>query len=399
MIRTTPFHERTSARNETGLWEHWSGYLAATRYQASEKAEYVAIRNAAGVFDTSPLFKYRVHGPDAEAFLATALARDIRTCRPGRAQYTLWCDDRGGVVEDGVVLRFADDDFLLTAAEPNLAWFADQVGRRRVVVEDVSEAYGVLAFQGPRSREVLASLDASVGGLRPFDLAPATIGGRRLQVTRTGYTGDLGYELWIDATDGLRVWDTLAEASAGRGIVPFGLTALYMARIEAGLLLLGVDFHSSRFAWTDEARSTPVELGYGWMFRDIATSDRAFLGRDAIRRELATGSTRYRLTGLVLDWAEYDRRYTEAGVIPPRDHVPVHGESYLYDDDLRQVGYVTSFMYSPVLQRHIALGRVPPPMAVPGTRVRLELPVHHHYEYFGAEVTRLPLYDPPRRTA
>src|SRR3954452_12660043 len=158
MIRTTPFHERTSAANETGLWEHWSGYLVAQRYQLSEKFEYFAIRNSAGLFDSSPLYKYRIHGPDAETFLAGVLARDIRTCPVGHGQYTAWLDDRGLVVEDGAVFRTATDDYLLTCGEPNLASFAALVGRHQVTIEDVSEDSAVLSIQGPRSRDILGSL-------------------------------------------------------------------------------------------------------------------------------------------------------------------------------------------------------------------------------------------------
>jgi aminomethyltransferase len=158
MIRTSPFHGRTSARNETRLWEHWSGMLAANRYQMSDKFEYFAVRNAAGVCDSSPLYKYRIHGPDAERFLSGVLTRDIRTCAPGNAQYTVWPDDRGFVIEDGVILRPGKDEFLLTAAEPNLAYFQDLIGRDRVVIEEVSDEVGVLAVQGPRSRDLLARL-------------------------------------------------------------------------------------------------------------------------------------------------------------------------------------------------------------------------------------------------
>ncbi len=399
MIRTTPFHERTSALNETGLWEHWANHLAATKYQMSEKAEYFAVRNAAGLFDTSPLFKYRIHGPDAERFLAGVLARDIRTCAPGRAQYTLWCDDRGFVVEDGVVLHLAADEFLLTTAEPNLAWFDDLRGRHDVGIEEVSDEWAVLAVQGPKALDILAPLAPEVAGLGHFGLVRTTLAGARLMVSRTGYTGDLGYELWVAADDALRVWDAVWEGSRGRGVVPFGLTALYMTRIEAGLLLLDVDFHSSRFAWTDADRSTPIELGLGWMFRDIATTDRAFVGREAIRRELAERTSRWKLTGLVVDWRDYDRVHDAAGLIPPKDHTPIGEEYYVYDDDLHQIGYATSLMYSPMLQRHIALARVPLDRATPGSRVRLELAVNHRYEYVAAHVARLPLFDPPRRTA
>ena len=399
MIRTTPFHERTHAANQTGLWEHWSGQLVATKYQMADKFEYFAIRNSAGLFDSSPLFKYRFHGPDAEAFLSGVLARDIRTCEPGRGQYTVWCDDRGFVVEDGVVLRHARDDFLLTAAEPNLAYFTDQVGRERVTIEEVSDEWGVLAVQGPYSRDILSSLVPAVATLPYFGLVSGRLDGAEVTVSRTGYTGDLGFEIWCRSDDGVKVWDAVTKAGAGRGVIPFGMIALYVARIEAGLLLLDVDFSSSRFAWDDEERSTPIELGLGWMFRDLTSDDRVFIGGDALRREIATKSSRHRLVGLVLDWHDYDRHYNEAGLIAPKDHTPVQEEQYVYDAGGGQIGYASSFCYSPILQRHIALARVPVSYAQPGCEVKLELPVHHRYEYFTARVARTPLYNPERRTA
>jgi aminomethyltransferase len=288
---------------------------------------------------------------------------------------------------------------VLTSAEPNLAYFRDLVGRLDVRIDEVTEDYGVLAFQGPKSREIIASLAPEAGSLPYFGLIDARIARAPVTISRTGYTGDLGFEIWIRPDDALKVWDGLWDASRGRGVIPFGMTALYMARIEAGLLLLDVDFESSRFAWTDDHRSTPIELGFGWMFRDLEASDRAFIGRDAIRREIAQRTSRWRLTGLVIDWREHDRIYGAAGLIPPKDHSPIQDEYYVYDDDGNQLGYATSLMYSPMLQRHIALARVPISLAAPGSRVKLELPVSHRYEYFDAVVTRTPLYNPPQRTA
>ena len=399
MIRTTPFHERTDAANVAGLWEHWSGYLVAQKYQLSEKFEYFAIRNSAGLFDSSPLFKYRIHGPDAEAFLGGVLARDIRTCPVGHGQYTAWLDDRGFVVEDGVIFRTAADEYLLTCAEPNQAYFTSLIGRQRVTIEDVSEASAVLSIQGPKSREILACLAPEVKDLPYFGLANVSIGGADVTISRTGYTGDLGYELWIPAERAVAVWDAVTEASAGRGVIPFGMIALYMARIEAGLLLLDVDFSSSRYAWTDANRSTLVEIGLGWMVRNLAADDRKFVGRGALERELREKSSRWKLTGLVLDWQDYDRHYDAAGLIPPKDHTPIQDEYYVYDDAGTQLGYATSLMYSPMLQRHIALARVPLDRTKTGSKVKLEFPVNHRYEYFSAEVSRLPLYNPDRRTA
>ena len=399
MIRTSFFHERTDAINETGLWSHWSGHLATRRYQISDKFEYFAVRNAAGVFDSSPLYKYRIHGRDAERFLAGVLARDIRACAPGNAQYTAWCDDRGFVIEDGVILRLAVDEFLLTSAEPNLAYFEDLIGRDQVAIEEVSDAYGILAVQGPRSRDLLAALVPSVAAIPFFGLTSGKIAGSPVTISRTGYSGDLGYEIWIRSEDALMVWDALWASMEGFGVLPFGLDALQMLRIEAGLLLLDVDFASSRFGWTDEDRSSLIELGWGWMVRDIKDGDRAFIGRPAIERELADKTSRWRQTAVVVDWDHYNRIYNEAGLIPPKDHTPVLGEMFLYDDDAKQVGYTTSYMYSPMLQRHIALARVRPHLAPPGSPVRLEIDVNHRYEYVGAKTARTPLYNPTRKTA
>ncbi|HEY7332668.1 MAG TPA: aminomethyltransferase family protein [Candidatus Limnocylindria bacterium] len=399
MIRTTPFHPRTSALNQTGLWQHWSGHLVVTRYGASDKFEYFAARNAAGIFDTSPLYKYRIAGADAERFLAGMLARDIRACPPGHAHYTTWLDDRGFVLEDGVIQHRAPDEYLLTSAEPNHAWFADRVGRLRVTVEEVSLDIGALAIQGPRSRDLVARLVPAAAQLPFFGLTTGTIAGHTVTVSRTGYTGDLGYEVWADAPDACDVWDVLWEAADGYGILPYGMGALYMMRIEAGLMLLGVDFDSSRFAFNDAHRSTPLELGWRWMFKGLADDDRPFIGRRALEREIAGKTSRWTMVGLVVDWEDYDRVYTAAGLIPPKDHRPVHEDWMVYDDERARVGYATSFMYSPVLQRHIALARVRPDLAKAGTRVHLEFTVDHHYQQVAAHVARLPLYNPERKTA
>lgn len=399
MIRTTPFHPRTSALNQTGLWQHWSGHLVVTRYGASDKFEYFAARNAAGIFDTSPLYKYRIAGRDAERYLAGMLARDIRTCPPGHAHYTTWLDDRGFVLEDGVIQHRAPDEYLLTSAEPNLAWFADRIGRLAVTVEEVSLDIGALAIQGPRSRDLVARLVPAAAELPFFGLTSGTVAGHPVTVSRTGYTGDLGYEVWVEAPDACDVWDALWEAADGHGMLPYGMGALYMMRIEAGLMLLGVDFDSSRFAFNDAHRSTPLELGWRWMFKGLADDDRAFIGRKALEREIAEKSSRWTMVGLLVDWEDYDRVYTAAGLIPPKDHRPIHEDWMVYDDERARVGYATSFMYSPILQRHVALARVRPDLAKPGTRVHLEFTVDHHYQQVAAHVARLPLYNPERKTA
>jgi len=399
MVKTTPFYERLRQLNQSGLWTHWSGHLSALRYDMSAKHEYFAIRNSAGLFDTSPLFKYWIRGKDAERFLAGVLTRDIRRCRPGDAQYTLWCDDRGFVLEDGVLFRHSEIEFFLTCARPNLGYFSDLVGRLDVVIDDVSDDYGVLAVQGPRSREILALLAPEIAELAFFSHCHVKIGSAPVTISRTGYTGDLGFEIFVGAEEALPVLDAVLTAGAGRGLRPFGEEALLMARIEAGLVLIDVEFRSSRLAYNDNQRVTPKELGLGWMLRGIESDDRPFIGRNAIRRELAEKTSRWSMVGLVVDWQHYDRIHTDAGLLPPKDETPLPYESMLYDDDGRRVGFATTLMYSPVLQRHIGLARVRPELAAAGSRVHVEITVDHEYRTVAAEVARLPLFNPERKTA
>jgi aminomethyltransferase len=377
MLRQSPFQARVAAANQTSLWSHWAGHLVVDKYQMSEKWEYVAIRNAVGVFDSSPLYKYRIVGPDAERYLGGVLARDVRRCRPGQAQYTIWCDDRGFVNEDGVVFRHSADEFFLTAAEPNLAYFQNLIGYDRVEIDEVTEQWGSLAVQGPRAHAVLSQLAPEVTGLGFFDHTHAKLGDVPVWISRTGFTGDLGYEVFCDASDAPAVWDAIVAVGEPHGLIPFGQTALLMARIEAGLLLLHVDFEASR----------------------LADDTRPFIGRNAILRERAGGTSRWKMMGLMVDPFDYHAKYTAAGMVPPKDHTPVHDDMMVYDDHVQRVGYATSFMYSPVLQRHIALARLRPDLATPGTRVHLEFTINHQYVQVAAEVARNPMFNPARKTA
>jgi aminomethyltransferase len=399
MMRTTPFYERLAELNVSHLWGHWEGYLSAARYDMSAKHEYFAIRNSAGLFDTSPLFKYWVRGRDAERFLAGVLTRDIRACRPGKAMYTVWCDDRGFVLEDGVFFRHSDNEFFFTAARPNLSYFGDLVGRLDVTIDDVTENFGVLALQGPSSRRILDDLIPDLPPLEFFGLCETKIGSTPVTISRTGYTGDLGFELFIPAEDALDCLDALLQVGVNYGMRPFGEDALMMARIEAGLVLIDVDFTSSRLAFTDSDRVTPKELGFGWMLRGVDDPDRPFIGRNAIRQELATSSSRWSTVGLQLDWQHYAKLFGDAGLLPPKDETPLGYESMVYDDQGNHAGYATSMMYSPVLQRHIAIARVRPQLASRGSRVNVEITVDHQNTTVAAEVGRLPFYNPERKTA
>ncbi|HEX6148712.1 aminomethyltransferase family protein [Nocardioides sp.] len=404
MYKTTPFHGRLNELNTQGLYTHWQAHLSPLRYSHAPKHEYFAVRNSVGVFDTSPLYKYRITGPDAEALLAGVLTRDIRTCRPGQAHYTLWCDDRGFVMEDGVVFRHSDDDFLLTAARPTLGWFADHGRRLRVELEDVSDDYAMLAIQGPRSARVLATLAPEVHDLGFFAHTQVKMADTEVTLSRTGYTGDLGYEITVPTDRALDVLDTVLDAGDGHGLRPFGEEALMMLRIEAGLPLIDVEWQSSRTAFTDEQRVTPKELGLGWMLRGVRDGDRAFVGGSAIRRELTEGSSRWASVGIVVDWHDWDHLHRDSGVFPPKDEHPLPYESMVYDVAGEELGgYATSFMYSPVLQRHIGLARVRPELAPtrdrPGADVRLEISLLHRTTTVAATTTRAAHFDPPRKTA
>ncbi|MEM7799240.1 MAG: aminomethyltransferase family protein [Chloroflexota bacterium] len=404
MPKTTPFHPRTGPLNETMIWYDWAGYLAAPKYQHSELFEYYAVRNSAGLLDTSPLFKYRFIGSDAEALLCKALARDIRKCRVGRAQYTIWCNEAGYVVEDGVAMHVAENEYWLTAAEPNLRYFR-QIARKLklddVQIDDISESYGILALQGPRSLTILNELTPDVADLRFFRLVETTIAGHSVTVSRTGYTGDLGYELWIPAESCVDVWDALMATGRGHNIVPMGMNALKMSRLEAGLLLLDVDFHSARYAWTDAEQDTPIELGWGWMFKTLAKDDRDFIGRQAIEAELANRTSRHHIVGLILDWEDYQRIHREAGINPPMDGVFEEGTFNLYrisDTPWEYAGYATCMIYSSLLRSHIALAKLPPDLCTPGTEVDFELQVIRRSVNVKARVAELPFFDPRRKT-
>jgi aminomethyltransferase len=268
-----------------------------------------------------------------------------------------------------------------------------------VHLEDVSDEYGILAVQGPHSRAVLAGVADDTAKLAYFEHTQTKIAAAPVTLSRTGYTGDLGYEITVAADDALGVLDAVLDAGRGYGLRPFGEEALMMLRIEAGLPLVDVEWRNSRLAFTDLERVTPTELGMGWMLRGIQDTDRAFLGRDAIRRELADGTSRWATTGIVVDWQHWDRLHREAGLLPPKDEHPLPYESMLYDAGGAQAGYATSFLYSPVLQRHVGMARVRPDLAAPGSEVLLELALQHRNTTVAARTTKLPLFNPARKTA
>lgn len=399
MVKTTPFHPRLAELNTTQLWTHWAGHLSATQYDIAVKHEYFGVRQAVGLFDASPLYKYEITGRDAEAFLGGVLARDIRTCRPGRAQYTIWCDSDGYVLEDGVVFRHSANEFLLTAAEPNLSFLQTQIGSLEVAVEDVSERYAMLAIQGPRSRATLAALTPEVSELGYFGHTQAKIGGSEVTISRTGFTGDLGFEVRIPSEDALPVLDAILAAGEPHRMRPFGDVALNMLRIEAGLPLIAVEFTSSRYSFNEHDRFTPDELGFGWLLKGIEDETRPFTGRRAILTERAEGSSRWRTVGLMVDGHAFEQLHYDAGLIPPKDEPPASWETMLYDDEDERAGYATSYAYSPMMQTQIGIARVRPELAALGTTVHVEVTVNHVYTTVPATVVAMPFFNPERKTS
>jgi aminomethyltransferase len=302
-------------------------------------------------------------------------------------------------MHDGVVFRHGPNEFLLTAARPALGWFADLGARLRVELEDVTDGYGMLAVQGPRSRTVLASLAPEAETLKYFDHVPAKIAGAPVTLSRTGYTGDLGFEITVPEDQAIDVLDAVLEAGQGNGIRPFGEEALMTLRIEAGLALIDIEWQDSRLAFSDADRVTPKELGFGWMLRGVRDGSRRFVGSEAIRHELVDGTSRWATTGIVVDWADWDRLHRDAGLLPPKSELPLSYESVLYDAGGGQVGYCTSFVYSPVLQRHIGIARVRPDLAASGTELHLEIALAHHNTTVRVATTLMPFFDPPRKKA
>ena len=269
MLLSTPFHARTAPLVRAQTWRRWAGHQVASSYDPHPEREYAAVRNAAALFDVSPLHKYLITGRDAARLLDRMVTRDVRKCAVGQVLYTPWCDGRGKVVDDGTVSRLDESTFRLTSAEPNLRWLEMNAAGMDARIEDVSESVGALALQGPLSRAILQQLSpADFDALKYFRLAHTTIRDVPVTISRTGYTGDLGYEIWVDWQQAVSVWDALMDAGRAYGIVPAGIWALDIARIEAGLIMLDVDYFSSHRALIEDQKSSPYEINLGWAVSD-----------------------------------------------------------------------------------------------------------------------------------
>ena len=394
--RTTPFHPRTAPLCVSRAWRRWAGYAVASSYELLHDREYHAIRNSAALIDVSPLYKYLVTGRDAAHLLDRVVTRAVPAMKVGQVLYTTWCDAAGKVIDDGTLARLAEDRFRLTSAEPNLRWLSLNAAGLDVTIQDVSDTTAAVALQGPLARTILQQCtEADVAGLKYFRLIHGSIRGIDVAISRTGYTGDLGFEIWAAAVHAVPLWDALRAAGADYGLTPAGILALDLARVEAALMLQDVDYISAHRALIESQKSSPFELNLGWTV-DLAKE--RFVGHDALAAERARGEAdgAWRFVGIEAEWDSLERLFAEVG-LPPRLPTQAWRTSVPVTAGGTQVGYATSGCWSPLLKKSIALAHVPAEYAVAGTRLGIEVTVEHHRRQAAARVVPTPFFDPPRK--
>jgi aminomethyltransferase len=391
----TPFHDRTAALCTSYKWADWAGYCAVSSYSLPNDGEYYSLRHAAGIIDISPLFKYEVSGPDAVAFMSRIMSKNVEDIPIGRAGYCCWCDDFGKIIDDGTVFRLDTDRLRVHTAEPMLAWFVQFRRGFDVIVEDISAAIAAVAVQGPTSREILKQVtDADLDALAYYGVTTAQVDNLSVLISRTGYTGDLGYELWVQNTNALPLWDALMSAGKPYLLQPIGLDVLDIARIEAGLILNGVEFHNAAHCLIESQKSTPYELGLGWT---VDLDREPFCGQRALKTDQAAGP-QLALVGLELDWDEQEALYAKHGLpvqVHPgawRSGVPVYDSS-----GNRQIGKATSGAWSPLIKKNLALASVETPYARTGTTLKIEYTVEYRRKTVTAVVATLPFYNPEHK--
>ncbi|MEW6323333.1 MAG: aminomethyltransferase family protein [Acidobacteriota bacterium] len=389
------FHARTLALAESLNFRDWAGYYAVSAFETHHDHEYNAIRNACALIDVSPLYKYRVSGPDAARLVDRVITRDVKKMQIGQVYYTPWCDEEGKVIDDGTVTRTGEQEYRWTAADPSLRWITENARGLDVEVRDISEEIAALALQGPTSARLLRAVcTAPIDAIRYFRMAPGAIAGVPVDVSRTGYTGDLGYEIWMPWRDALGVWDALVDAGRAFDLHAAGMLALDVARVEAGLLLIDVDFHGSRKALIESQKYSPYEMGLG---RLVDLQKGPFVGRRALAEEHRRGHRR-EIVGLELDWPEVERLYEAVGLPPAvaamtsRVAVPVYRGG-------QQIGRATSTTWSTTLKRMIALATLDRAHTALGTRVKMEVTVDAVRHQASATVVKTPFFNPPRKTA
>lgn len=391
----SPLHERTFALCESLNYREWSGYYAVSAFEAHHEHEYNAIRNAAALFDISPLYKYRLSGRDATRLVDRIITRDMRKVSVGQVIYTPWCDEHGKVIDDGTVSRLEENTYRWTAADPSLRWFTQNAFGLDVQIEDISESIAALSVQGPTSGPLLKRMveGADIENLKYFRVTSGSIRGVAVEVSRTGYTGDLGYEIWLPADQAVRVWDALIEDGVAFDIKPAGMLALDVSRIEAGLLLIDIDFNSSKKALIDDQKYSPFEMGLG---RLVHLDKNKFVGQRALVEEKKRGPAK-QIVGLEIDWPAVEKIYEQVGLPPAVSAIASRVAVPVYRNGA-QLGKATSTTWSPTLKKMIALATVEQEAAKPGTRVEIEMTVEAVRHRVGAIVVKTPFYNPKQKT-
>jgi aminomethyltransferase len=389
------FHERTFPLCESLNYRDWAGYYTVSSYETHHEHEYNAIRNAAALIDVSPLYKYMLTGRDATRLVDRLITRDATKLAVGQVAYTPWCDEQGKVIDDGTVSRLGEQRYRWTSADPSLRWFMQNAVGLDVTIDDVSETVAALAVQGPTSGALLRQVaEADVKSLKYFRVTSGRIGGVAVDISRTGYTGDLGYEIWMPWDQATRVWDALVAAGPRFDLRPAGMLALDVARIEAGLLLIEVDFFSSRKALIPAQQYSPYEMG---LARLVQLEKGTFVGQHALRKEQARGAAR-QIVGVTINWEEVEALYETLQLAPQvpaaasRVPVPVYRSG-------SQVGKATSTTWSPVLKKMIALATVDRGSYEAGTALEMEVTVEAVRHRVGATVTPTPFFNPARKTS
>ena len=390
----TAFHDRTFALCQSLNYREWSGYYTVSVYEVHHDHEYNAIRNAAALIDITPLYKYLVSGKDATKLVNRVITRDINKVAVGQVIYCCWCDEQGKVIDDGTITRLEQNKYRWTAADPSLRWFRQNGLNMDVSVEDISEKIAALALQGPTSGKLLkAAAEAEIANLKYFRMTQGKIAGVPVDISRTGYTGDLGYEIWVPWDDAVKVWDALMDVGKRFDIQAAGMLALDVARIEAGLLLIEVDYSSSKKALIASQKYSPFELGFGKM---VHLEKENFVGRSALAEAKKQGVPR-QLVGLEIDWTEVEARYEKFGLTPaaPTQASRVHVPVYLGE---KQVGKATSTTWSPLLKKMIALASVDTEYSKIDTKLQMEITIEAMRQRVTARVVKLPFFSPARKT-
>jgi len=390
-LKTTPFHERTSKLCLPQNWRRWAGYLVVGSYELTLDREYWAIRNSAALIDVTPLMKYIIRGKDASRLLNRVITRDMDKLKVGQVYYTGWCDDEGKMIDDGTISRLDEGTYRMTSADPSLRWLSMNSVGLDVDIMEVTDNVAALSFQGPNSRKILNKVaDEPVDVLKYFRLMQNQVDGIPVTISRTGYTGDLGFEIWMDAKDALTIWDALMDAGQDYGITPVGILAMDMARVEAGLFMIEVDYTSTNHAWIEPQKSSPFELGLDWT---VALDKQGyFVGRRALEREKRDGSL-WKLMGLEVEWDGMERLFKDVGLPPQIPGMAMRGSLPILIGDV-QVGYSSTSTWSPLLKKYIALAHLQKPYYEVGTDVRMEITVEHHRQHAPAKVVKLPFYEP-----